>query len=60
MTIGEFFTMYAGPFFGFLGAALAAGLACVGSAKGTGIAGEAGAGLLCDCLLYTSPSPRDA
>ena len=42
MTIGEFFTMYAGPFFGFLGAALAAGLACVGSAKGTGIAGEAG------------------
>ena len=25
MTIGEFFTMYAGPFFGFLGAALAAG-----------------------------------
>ena len=48
MTIGEFFTMYAGPFFGFLGAALAAGLACVGSAKGTGIAGEAGAGLLCE------------
>ena len=48
MTIGEFFTTYAGPFFGFLGAALAAGLACVGSAKGTGIAGEAGAGLLCE------------
>ena len=48
MTIGEFFTMYAGPFFGFLGAALAAGLACVGSAKGTGIAGEAGAGLLAE------------
>ena len=48
MTIGEFFTQYGGPFFGFLGAALAAGLACVGSAKGTGIAGEAGAGLLCE------------
>ena len=31
-----------------LGAALAAGLACVGSAKGTGIAGEAGAGLLAE------------
>ena len=46
MTIGEFLTQYAGAFFGFLGAALAAGLACVGSAKGTGIAGEAGAGLL--------------
>ena len=29
-----------------LGAALAAALACVGSAKGTGIAGEAGAGLV--------------
>lgn len=48
MTIGEFLTQYAGAFFGFLGAALAAGLACVGSAKGTGIAGEAGAGLLCE------------
>ena len=29
-----------------LGAALAAALACIGSAKGTGIAGEAGAGLV--------------
>ena len=48
MTIGEFLTQYAGAFFGFLGAALAAGLACVGSAKGTGIAGDAGAGLLAE------------
>ena len=48
MTIGEFLTQYAGAFFGFLGAALAAGLACVGSAKGTGIAGEEGAGLLAE------------
>ena len=48
MTFGEFLTTYAGPFFGFLGAALAAGLACVGSAKGTGLAGEAGAGLLAE------------
>lgn len=31
---------------GLLGAALAALLACIGSAKGTGIAGEAGAGLV--------------
>ena len=30
-----------------LGAGLAVGLSCVGSAKGTGIAGEAGTGLLC-------------
>ena len=37
MTIGEFLTQYAGAFFGFLGAALAAG-----------IAGEAGAGLLAE------------
>ena len=33
---------------GLLGAALAAALACIGSAKGTGIAGEAGAGLLAE------------
>ena len=33
---GELISQYGGPFFGFLGAALAAGLACVGSAKGTG------------------------
>lgn len=31
-----------------LGAGLAAGLSGIGSAKGTGIAGEAGAGLLCE------------
>ena len=43
MTFGEFLTQYAGAFFGFLGAALAAGLACVGSAKGTCLAGAAGA-----------------
>ena len=30
----------------YMGAALAAALACVGSAKGTGITGEAGAGLI--------------
>ena len=31
-----------------LGASLAVGLSCVGSAKGTGIAGEAGTGMLCE------------
>ena len=45
---GELITQYGGAFFGFFGAALACGLACVGSAKGTGIAGEAGAGLLAE------------
>lgn len=48
MGFGEFLAQYGGAFFGFLGAGLAAGLSCVGSAKGTGIAGEAGAGLLCE------------
>ena len=37
---------FGGMAIGMLGAALAAALACVGSAKGTGIAGEAGAGLV--------------
>ena len=31
-----------------IGSGLAVGLSCVGSAKGTGIAGEAGTGLLCE------------
>lgn len=31
-----------------LGGGLAAGLSCVGSAKGTGMAGEAAAGLMCE------------
>ena len=48
MSFGELIAQYGGAFFGFLGAALAAGLACVGSAKGTGVAGEAGAGLLAE------------
>ncbi len=48
MSFGELIANYGGPFFGFLGAAIAAGLACVGSAKGTGLAGEAGAGLLAE------------
>ena len=48
MGFGEFLAAYGGAVFGFLGAGLAAGLSCVGSAKGTGLAGEAGAGLLCE------------
>ena len=42
----EFLNAIGGNAIAFLGAALAAGLACVGSAKGTGITGEAGAGLV--------------
>ena len=42
----EFLNTIGGGALALLGAALAAALACVGSAKGTGIAGEAGAGLV--------------
>ena len=42
----EFLNAIGGNAIALLGAALAAGLACVGSAMGTGITGEAGAGLV--------------
>ena len=42
----NFIESFGGMALALLGAALAATLACVGSAKGTGIAGEAGAGLV--------------
>ena len=42
----EFLNAISGNAIAYLGAALAGGLACVGSAKGTGITGEAGAGLV--------------
>ncbi len=41
-----FFEQIGGMALALLGAGLAVGLSCVGSAKGTGIAGEAGTGLL--------------
>lgn len=40
------FLDYLGLIIALIGPALAVGMACIGSAKGTGIAGEAGAGLL--------------
>ena len=43
-----FFEAFGGLALGLIGAALAAALPAIGSAKGTGIAGEAGAGLLCE------------
>ncbi len=42
----EFLNAIGGYAIGLLGAGLAGFLACIGSAKGTGIAGEAGAGLV--------------
>ena len=43
-----FFDSFGGLAIGFLGASLACGLSCAGSAKGCGIAGERGANLLCE------------
>ena len=42
----EFLNAIGGNAFALLGATLAAALACIGSAKGTGLTGEAGAGLV--------------
>jgi len=42
----SFLESFGGMALALLGAGLAVGLSCVGSAKGTGIAGEAGAGIL--------------
>ena len=41
-----FFDSFGGIGLAFLGAALAVGLCCIGSAKGTGMVGEAATGLL--------------
>lgn len=41
-----FFTTYGGMILGILGGGIAAALCSIGSARGTGMAGEAGAGLL--------------
>ena len=43
----SFLESFGGLALALLGSGLAVGLSCVGSAKGTGIAGEAGTGLLC-------------
>lgn len=43
-----FFEAFGGVALALLGGGLAVGLSCVGSAKGTGIAGEAGTGLLAE------------
>ena len=44
----SFLESFGGMALGLLGAGLAAALSGIGSAKGTGIAGEAGTGLLCE------------
>ena len=42
----EFFEMVGGQALAFIGFALAVGLCCIGSAKGTGMVGEAATGVL--------------
>ena len=44
----SFFADFGGLAIGFLGAGIACGLCCAGSARGCGIAGEAGSALLCE------------
>ena len=44
--MAEFISQFGGIGLAFLGAALAVGLCCVGSARGTGITGEAATGVL--------------
>ncbi|HJC41417.1 MAG TPA: V-type ATP synthase subunit K [Candidatus Intestinimonas pullistercoris] len=44
--MADFIAQFGGIGLAFLGAALAVGLCCVGSAKGTGITGEAATGVL--------------
>ena len=48
MRFADLLTQYAGTALGLLGAGLAVTLAGIGSAKGTGMTGEAGAGVLCE------------
>ena len=46
--MNAFFDSFGGLAIGFLGASLACGLSCAGSARGCGSAGERGADLLCE------------
>ena len=47
-TFSELLQTYAGTAIGLLGAGIAVTLAGIGSAKGTGMTGEAGAGVVCE------------
>lgn len=52
--MAAFIELFGGTGIAFLGAALAVGLCCVGSAKGTGLVGEAATGLLCEAPEHFS------
>ena len=49
-----FFDFFSGTGLAFLGAALAVGLCCVGSARGTGLVGEAATGVLSEAPEHFS------
>ena len=52
--MSAFLEQFGGIGLAFLGAALAVGLCCVGSARGTGMTGEAAAGLLSTAPVHLS------
>ena len=52
--MAAFIELFGGIGLAFLGAALAVGLCCIGSAKGTGLVGEAATGLLCEAPEHFS------
>ena len=52
--LAEFVELFGGTALAFLGAGLAVALCCVGSARGTGIAGEAATGLLSEAPEHFS------
>ena len=52
--LAEFIELFGGTALAFLGAALAVGLCSVGSARGTGMAGEAATGLLSEAPEHFS------
>ena len=52
--LAEFLTQFGGQGLAVLGASLPVGLCCVGSARGTGIAGEAATGLLSEAPEHFS------
>ena len=54
--MAEFIAQFGGIGLAFLGAALAVGLCCVGSARGTGITGEAATGVLSENPEHFSKS----
>ena len=52
--LAEFVELFGGTALAFLGAGLAVALCCVGSARGTGLAGEAATGLLSEAPEHFS------